>query len=708
MILDYLIQHLDLGIFFAFLFLNLIVGFSSSRSVTDLREYALGGKNFSTPALVAAIVATVSSGSSLFVILENTYGRGLYYVIARLGLPFGILLTGLLATRMAEFLNNISVAEVMRDMYGMTAQMITATCGILGRIGFVAVQFNVVSKIFSTLFGIDSTAATFMAASVVVAYSSMGGIRAVTFTDVLQFFTFGTVLPILALNIRNKIDPTQIATALASNPIFDIKEVVGFNAKFAQTLGMFVYYAWPVGGGSPELFQRIVMARNTQQVREAFIYSALIFLLIFLLTGWVSILLLADKPGLAPGQVVPYMISQHTHIGLKGLLCVCVMALAMSTADSCLNTCSVLFANDIAKPLFGPNNSSVKTARSFSFVVGLAALLLSLYSKDILKLILLSGSLVMPVYTVPLIMAVLGFRTTPRVVLISMAAGFTTVVLWSIYFGNSGSVVPGMLANLVALLGSHYLLREEGGWKAPDPKSPLALERAASRRARQRRREAIENFRLVPYLKANLPEQVYLYAAFGFYSLAALSVTFFALRSSHIEELDVLYGRILGVSLTITSVFLTLPAWSDAIKNKRLLAFFWPLAIGFLLFFAGTLLTIIGQFHPTLVTVLMGNLLVAILLLRWPLALVVALIGTGLALLFFKQSTGLPVIPIDFQGIQMGLGHMLLFASTFFIVLIRSREAFRQLENENIRLQLARKVTNEELIEAFHHRGHMA
>ncbi|XWN34681.1 MAG: HD domain-containing protein [Roseivirga sp.] len=709
MILDYLIQHLDLGIVALFLLINLIVGLSFSRSTKDIKEYALGGKNFSTPALVATIVSTGTSGGTMFVILENIYKDGLYFGMALLGKFFGRLLTGRLATRMAEFLNNVSVAEAMGTMYGKTVQVITAVSGILGKTGFVAIQFNVISKILSTLFDLDSTASTFVAASIVVMYSALGGVRAVTFTDILQFFTFGTILPILALTIWNKLhDPAQIVVSLGNNPVFDIKKVLGFNPKLMQTLGLLVYLALPIGGGAPEIFQRIAMARDVQQVRQAFTYSAFILLLIFMLTAWMSVLLLTEKPGLASGQVVPYLISQHTHEGLKGLLAVCVMALSMSTADSCLNTCSVLFSNDVVVPLIGSNNSSVRIAKSFSFVVGLFALLVALYNKDLLKLILFSGSIYMPVYTVPLIIAVLGFRTTPRVVLISMAAGFTTLVLWSIYFGNSGSVVPGMLANLVALLGSHYLLREKGGWKTPDPKSPLALERAARKRARQRRREAIENFRLVPYLKANLPEQVYLYAAFGFYSLAALSVTFYALRSSHIEGLDTFYGRVLAVSLTGTSVFLTLPAWSDAIKNKSLLAFFWPLTVGFLLFFAGTLLAIIGQFHPTLVTVLMGNLLVAILLLRWPLALVVALIGTGLAVLFFKQSTGLPVMPSGFQNVQMGLGHMLLFASALFIALIRSREAFRQLENENIRLQLARKVTNEELIEAFHHRGHMA
>lgn len=462
MILDYLIQYLDLGIFFAFLLLNLTVGLIYSRSVTDLRDYALGGKNFSTPVLVATIVATLASGNSLFVILENTYSKGLYFIIARLGLPVGLLLYGQLATRMAEFLNNVSVAEAMRDMYGKTVQVITAVCGTLAGMGTVAVQFKVMAKMLFIIFGLENTAATFLAAVIVIAYSSLGGIRAVTFTDMLQFFTFGTVLPILALTIWNKIqDPAQVTAALDNNPLFNVKEVIGFHSEFMATLGLFLFFAIP--GINPSNFQRIAMARDTKQLRQAFTHSAGILLLIFLLIAWLSILLLADNPTLSSKQVVPYLISHHTYTGLRGLLGIGVMALAMSTADSHLNACAVLFANDLVGPLTGATKNPVRTARLFSLISGVAALLMAFYNRDLLQLILLSASLYKPIYSIPLLMAILGFRTTPRVVLISMAAGFTTVVLWSIYFDNSGSVVPGMLANLVALLGSHYLLREKGG-----------------------------------------------------------------------------------------------------------------------------------------------------------------------------------------------------------------------------------------------------
>ena len=60
-----LVHSVDIGIFAAFLAINLIVGLFYGRKVETLRDYALGGQNFSTATLTATIVATWTSGSFL-------------------------------------------------------------------------------------------------------------------------------------------------------------------------------------------------------------------------------------------------------------------------------------------------------------------------------------------------------------------------------------------------------------------------------------------------------------------------------------------------------------------------------------------------------------------------------------------------------------------------------------------------------------------
>jgi len=96
-----------------------------------------------------------------------------------------------------------------------------------------------------------------------------------------------------------------------------------------------------------------------------------------------------------------------------------------------------------------------------------------------LEILLLSVSFQMPIVTVPLLLAIFGFRSTTRSVLLGMGAGFVTVLLWRNvpFIANTGinSVIPGMLANLVFFMGSHYLLRQPGGWVGVKHKVPLKV-----------------------------------------------------------------------------------------------------------------------------------------------------------------------------------------------------------------------------------------
>ena len=470
---------LDIAILGLFLVVTLIVGMGHGRQVKSIKDYALGGKNFSTITLTSTIVATYASGGGFFIELENTYTQGLYYLIAMMGVPLGIWLSGQLTMQMQDFMHHVSVAEAIGSIYGRTVQIITACSCVIAKVGLVAIQFKAMAKMLEVIFNIEGTLGTCLAAIIVIAYSSFGGVKAVTFTDVFQFVTFGLVLPTLAAITwtRAKI---PASFAWADYPNFDLQQVMGNTPQLMSCLGLMIYVTFALVL-TPPAFQRIAMARNIEQARQAFKWATGINSLIILMACGMSTLLLIAHPGLEKSQVVPTLINTYVPVGLKGLLGAGVMALAMSTADSHLNALSVIFANDLVKPLTQQAQASVKTARSFSVFIGGSALLPALYSTDFLKLLLLSGSLYMPVLTVPLLLSILRFRTSSRVVIMAMAAGFITVVVWSLVYTNADSIVPGMLANLSVLLGMHYLLGEPGGWQKPAADDPLVLERAARR-----------------------------------------------------------------------------------------------------------------------------------------------------------------------------------------------------------------------------------
>jgi Na+/proline symporter len=711
-----LAHPLDIGILVVFLLVTLLVGLRHGSSVKTLKDYALGGKNFSTSTLVSTIVATWITGSFLTWRIGDIYSNGLYAVILYICDVGTLVLTGwIFAMRMGPLLQNMSIAEAMGDIYGKPVRVITALFGLLVTIGLVGLQFRTGEKIFSTLLGWDSVRTQTFIGFVIIFYSSFGGVRAVTFTDIFQFLTFGTLIPILALIIWNDMRDFNVVLHMFQKvPDFNVG-VFLTSASAEKRWSFFTLIPlYLIPAFSPPIFQRAAMAKNVYQVRQAFLYSALIYFFLLLFIVWIAILIRTENDSLDPSYVFQYIVERYTSVGMAGLLLAGLMAMIMSTADSNLNAAAVIFANDIIRPTMvsskHPLLKSVLSdgnqlfiARVGSVVIGLLSLLLALNADSYLyrKLVLGAWGYYMPVVSVPLLLAILDFRSTTRTVLIGMAAGFTTVYLWDSFLAdtNIDSNLPGMLANVTGLLGSHYILKEPGGWQQLSPSSPLVLERAARRQAWQRRLQAIRSFRLYPYLQQNLPAQESFYFFFGLHTMAATYAALYTIGD--IENYQPIYTGIYHAVLPITTAFLTFPIWPLTMKSKRFITFFWPIGIGGILFFAGTLLVIMSRFHHMQVMIMMINLLMAVLLLRWPLALFLAFIGTALAVSFFTQYTG-TALPLDALGsLQFRIMYGLLLLTSLLIALFKGKQAYRQLELNNKNLAITNQETASELLLAF-------
>ena len=182
-------------------------------------------------------------------------------------------------------------------------------------------------------------------------YSSLGGIKSVTFTDVIQFFTFAVVIAIAAYALMTSIEELDIVTqTITTNHLFDYKEVFGFSNPLAIKQ-LFLYLLFIVPGFSPAIFQRIAIARDTTQVRNAFIIAAITCLLFGIIINWIAVLTLSIDPSIDSNEVVKRVILNSPSIGVKGALLAGIMAMIMSTVDSYINSTAVLVVHDVCKPL---------------------------------------------------------------------------------------------------------------------------------------------------------------------------------------------------------------------------------------------------------------------------------------------------------------------------------------------------------------------
>ena len=700
---------IDIAIFVAFLLINVIVGFRYRGKKQSFQEYAIGDKKFSTATLTATIVATWMSAGVLFVGLEQTYTTGLRYILAiTVGVTTGLLITGrIIGPRMGKFMNNISVPEAIGSVYGELVQAIAGVSTTLAAVGSIAIQFQVIGQILTIIFGYSGPGVVTIAAIIITLYSISGGVKAVTFTDVFQFLTFGTLLPVLALVIWNNLaDTAQVAYTLSKHPLFSFEVYKTWNPISVDTLMLIIYFVMP--DLYPQLFQRIAMARDKTQVKRSLTYAAIVCLGVELCIIWIAILLLIDKPDLDPKKLVQYMVDTYTYPGLRGFLGIGVMALAMSTADSILNSCAVIIANDVLPSIGIHRKHALVTARWATIGLGVLSLCIALSFQDMLNILRGSANFYAPVVVIPMLLAVFGFETSKRVVLIAMGVGATVAASCLFYFKTVNSFFPGMLANLMIMLGAHYWLKEKGGWgnnpiiAAPYHKAPLSSQW-------KQWYQSIRQFHLLPYLEKRLPKQDQAYLLLAFYIFATNYAGLYLFPKEVAIQYPSLYKWLYySVTLVIT-MFLAFPIWPQGLRAKRLLVWMWPASIFYTLFIVGSMLAILSGFEMPQLMLLMLNLFMTILFLDGPIALFMCLIGGGGALFILQQTA---VIPVDLSGststLQFRIVYGLLLFSGSLIALFKHQQAYRGLEASNLLLKTTQKETHQALLQALQHREHLA
>ncbi|WP_223245671.1 sodium:solute symporter family transporter [Cardinium endosymbiont of Bemisia tabaci] len=495
-----MLLNMPIVIVAAFLFLTLVVGIYFSKKETTFREYAVGSKNFSTATLVYTVLATTFGGGTIIRSIESIHELGLYIIFGTSLDYFGFWIIGRLALRMGPFMKHLSMAETIGSIYGKYPRIIAALVGICVCVVVITVQIKVMSNAFKIcLNSIDPFTMTIFSTLLLIFYSSYGGVRAVTYTDVLQFITFSIIIPLLCWFIFIKVGKpvSEIVPMLQSHTKFQFSNLFQFNTRLVSMLLLILGSL--ISHIQPSIMQRVYMSSSPVQAQKSFAYATIFSWFIMFFISLTSVFVFAGAPNLLKTEVFGYVVD-HIPTFFRGFFAVGLLAMAMSTADSFLNACSVMISHDIVNSLQKqkaiPDLVQLKIPRWTTLVLGLLAMVVSFYCEDLLKLMYLGLGCAVPIVTAPFILGIFGFRGTSRTALIGMTTGLLTILAWDKWIepktAIDGSFIA-MLANGFAMLVAHYLLRqpEAAGWVKPDT-TFKQIQQENTRRSIERK-EAIKN-----------------------------------------------------------------------------------------------------------------------------------------------------------------------------------------------------------------------
>ena len=203
------------------------------------------------------------------------------------------------------------------------------------------------------------------------------------------------------------------------------------------------------------------MARNIKQAITMVQITALSEALLIVLGSLLGLVALALKSDLAANLALPYLIKTILPAGMKGIVIIGLLATLMSTTDSALNSGGIALVHDVIQPLRSkplPDSKALALTRVATFSLGIATIVFPLYWKNIMDIWLFAFNFWSPVVLIPLIVGILGYRSSIRSFLI---AGGTGVAMAYLYKPLLGSVlpIPAVLPALIANALAFYIAR---------------------------------------------------------------------------------------------------------------------------------------------------------------------------------------------------------------------------------------------------------
>ena len=311
--------------FFVIIFYLLIitwVGIRQSRKICNIRMFATGSCNFSTPVIITAAFVTLVDGNDTIGLAANIYSDGLLFAMVCLGPATSLLFVAfLIAPKMQPFTGLLSSGDILGKLYGRHAK-------ILGGIGVVveatiltAGQVMAIGYVMSLFFGFRTDLAAIIGGSIVLLYSARGGVMSVVKTDIIQFWVLIVPIPIICgIALASSGGLENVFAKVPSSHL-----TLSMNSE-----GFWRHVAMGISLGLPALYpgaiQRILMAKNASQIRTVFSVTAIISLLFYGIVILIGFIALAENNAADPNMAFTDVINRFLHVGAKGLPIACLLA----------------------------------------------------------------------------------------------------------------------------------------------------------------------------------------------------------------------------------------------------------------------------------------------------------------------------------------------------------------------------------------------
>lgn len=177
---------LDWVVFFAFLGYVVWDGARRRSKAGDLEGYYAGGRKIPWWAAGLSIMATQASAITVIGTTGQGHDGGMEFVQSYFGLPFAMVLLCIFLVPYFRSRNVLTPYELLEDRFGPASRTLASLIFLCSRCLALGAVIYAPSVALSAILGVDTMLAVFLIGGLTTAYTMLGGVSAVIWTDVKQ------------------------------------------------------------------------------------------------------------------------------------------------------------------------------------------------------------------------------------------------------------------------------------------------------------------------------------------------------------------------------------------------------------------------------------------------------------------------------------------------------------------------------------------
>ena len=437
-----------IGVLVAYFIVLMGIGWWANRDTRSVAGFYVADKKLPSWVIAFSSNTTGESGWLLLGLTGMGYLVGFHAFWIVLGEVLGVAVAWAFVARpFKEYTDRydaITVPDYLTDRFLDRSNVIRIVSAVIifSMVGaYTAAQLTASGKAFSSFVGTSYTAGVLIGALVIVIYTSIGGFKAVAYSDLLQgvlMFASLLILPIVGIWQAGgwgeliagigEVDPSLLqpmgSFGLTLEGVVSAIGFVGIGLAFL---------------GAPQLLTRFMSAKDQGQIAEGgviAVFCIIVFDVGAVLTGVAGRFLF---PGLDdPETVLPVMSTELFPAVIAGVVLVVVLAAIMSTVDSLLILASSAVVRDVVQKIFDPDLSDRQLSaigKALTIVIGLAGLATAITeTRMIFWFVLFAWSGLASAFTPVVLCSLFWPRTTKAGAVWGMVGGFATAVIWVLVF----------------------------------------------------------------------------------------------------------------------------------------------------------------------------------------------------------------------------------------------------------------------------------